>query len=112
MGSRKFVAKPEWCLINGKNSYYRSQMELRYARKLEYLKKIGQIKDFEHEPRTFWFLTIKRGIRSYLPDFRVDSLDGTSFWVEVKGYLDKKSETKIKRFRKYYPNEKLIIVMQ
>lgn len=87
-------------------------MELEYARHLEKLKSIGAIKDFEHEPRVFWFLNIKRGIRSYLPDFRVDHLDNTCEWHEVKGYMDSKSATKIKRFRKYYPNEKLVVFMK
>lgn len=87
-------------------------MELQYARNLEYLKKAGKIKDFEHEPRVFWFLEIKRGIRCYLPDFRVDNLDNTSHWVEVKGYMDSKSNTKIKRFRKYYPEERLVVIMK
>ncbi len=87
-------------------------MELKHARYLETLKAKGQIKDFEHEPRVFWFLEIKRGIRCYLPDFRVDNLDGSHFWVEVKGYMDSKSATKIKRFRKYYPEERLVVVMK
>lgn len=86
-------------------------MELRYARHLEMLKSLGQIQDFEHEPHVFWFLEIKRGIRCYLPDFRVDNVDGSHHWVEVKGYMDSKSSTKIKRFRKYYPEETLIVIM-
>ena len=111
MRRKRFPAKASWCVINGKNSYYRSKMELQYARSLEQKKKLGLIKDFEHEPRCFWFESIKRGIRTYLPDFRVDNLDGTHYWVEVKGYMDAKSATKIKRFRKYYPEETLIVVM-
>jgi hypothetical protein len=31
-------------------------------------------------------------------------------WVEVKGYMDAKSNTKLKRFRKYYPSEPIRIV--
>ncbi len=87
-------------------------MELQYARMLEKKKELGLIKDFEHEPRVFWFLEIKRGIRCYLPDFRVDNLDGSCEWHEVKGYMDSKSATKIKRFRKYYPEEKLVVFMK
>ena len=109
---RRFNAVAQWCVINGKNSYYRSKLELQYARYLENQKSRGLIKDFEHEPRVFWFLNIKRGIRSYLPDFRVDNLDDTCTWIEVKGYMDTKSATKIKRFRKYYPDEKLIVFMK
>ena len=32
-----------------------------------------------------------------------------NYWVEVKGFWDKKSHTKVKRFNKYFPEEKLII---
>lgn len=71
---------------------------------------MGIIKGWEHEPKCFWFNEIKRGTRSYLPDFKVSLHDGSHYWVEVKGYFDSKSLTKIKRFRKYYPQEKLVVV--
>lgn len=71
---------------------------------------MGIIKTWEHEPQIFWFNEIKRGTRSYLPDFKVTLSDGSHYWVEVKGYFDSKSLTKIKRFHKYYPGEKLIVV--
>tara|TARA_R110000868_G_scaffold396050_1_gene668087 strand:+ start:1993 stop:2259 length:267 start_codon:yes stop_codon:yes gene_type:complete len=87
-------------------------MELEYARKLEMLKKAGEIADFAHEPRCFWFENIKRGVRTYLPDFRIDLHDGTHYYVEIKGYMDSKSLTKIKRFRKYYPEERLVVLMK
>jgi hypothetical protein len=74
------------------------------------LKEAEKIKEWEHEPQTFWFETIKRGVRSYLPDFKVTLHDGTHYWVEVKGYMDAKSHTKLKRFAKYYPKEKLILM--
>ena len=109
---RKFVAKPRWAEVNGKLSYFRSNMEYYYARYLEKLKAEGIIKDFAHEPRCFWFENIKRGVRSYLPDFRVDLADGSYYFVEVKGFMDSKSKTKIKRFRKYYPNERLEVIMK
>ena len=32
-------------------------------------------------------------------------LADTKEWIEVKGYLDDKSKLKIKRFKKYYPEE-------
>lgn len=103
-------SKPSWAVVNGIRSYYRSKMELRYARYLENLVKIKAIKDFKHEPQTFWFTEIKRGVRSYLPDFKVINTDNSHYWVEVKGYMDAKSLTKIKRFKKYYPQEKIIVV--
>jgi len=64
---------------------------------------------FEFEPKVFSF-PIKRGTKSYTPDFFLTS---TKEWMEIKGYLDDKSKLKIKRFKKYYPQEfdKLIFVI-
>ena len=96
--------------IGGERKYYRSRWEANYARVLEYLKQNSKINDWKHEPRTFWFEKIKRGTRSYLPDFKVVNNDGTHEWHEVKGWMDKRSKTKIKRFHKYYPEERLIVI--
>jgi len=98
-----------WRQIGEKRAYYRSKWEANYARYLEILRKQNIIQSWEHEPKTFWFESIKRGTRSYLPDFKIINLDGTHYWVEVKGFMDAKSKTKIKRFRKYYPEENLEI---
>jgi len=64
---------------------------------------------FEFEPKVFYF-PIKRGTKSYTPDFFLSS---TGEWMEIKGYLDDKSKLKIKRFKKYYPEEfdKLVFVI-
>jgi hypothetical protein len=107
---RRVISTQRWRTICGRRLYFRSNWEYRYALYLQYLKDQGKIKEWEHEPRTFWFEAIKRGVRSYLPDFKVTSLDDTHFWVEVKGYMDAKSNTKIKRFKKYYPDEKLVVM--
>lgn len=95
----------------GRSSYYfKSTWEANYARYLEWLKEKEIIAEWFYEPQTFWYLNIKRGVRSYLPDFKVVSKKGTHHYVEVKGYMDAKSKTKIKRFKKYYPQERLEIV--
>jgi len=57
--------------------------------------------EFEFEPRVFTF-PIKRGTKGYTPDFYFNK---TEDWIEIKGYLDVKSKIKIKRFKKYYPEE-------
>lgn len=77
---------------------------------MQLLKEQGEISDWEHESKTFWFEEIRRGTRSYLPDFKVTRPCGSHYWIEVKGYLDCKSRTKIKRFRKYYPEEELVVL--
>lgn len=102
--------KSEWRTIGNQKKFFRSRWEANYARYLEFLRMNGNISGWEHEPKTFWFLSIKRGARSYLPDFKVINQDGSHYWVEVKGWMDKRSKTKIKRFAKYYPEEKLEIV--
>jgi len=102
--------KQGWEEIGGKRNFYRSSWEVKYARHLQNLKSYKEIKDWLHEPQTFWFDGIRRGVVSYLPDFKVFRNDGTHYWVEVKGFMDAKSATKIKRFKKYFPNETLIVI--
>jgi hypothetical protein len=99
-----------WREIGDKKVYCRSRWEANYARYLEWQFQQGFIKEWLHEPQTFWFDKIKRGCVTYLPDFKVISNDGAHFWVEVKGWMDPKSITKIRRFRKYFPEEKLFII--
>lgn len=83
--------------------YFRSRWEANYARYLNRLKLLGEIRDWAHEPETFWFLKIQRGVRSYKPDFRVEMMDGSHHYVEVKGYMDPRSRTKLKRMRIHHP---------
>lgn len=99
-----------WRVIGGKRIYFRSLWEVYFACHLQFLKEKKLIEEWKHESKTFWFENIKRGVRSYLPDFEVSQVDGSRYWVEVKGYMDAKSKTKIKRFNKYYPEEKLVII--
>jgi len=101
-----------WETIGGKRHYYRSGWEPKYAIYLESLKKMKAIKEWEYEPDTFWFEDIRRGTRSYLPDFKITYLDDTVEYHEVKGWMDAKSKTKLKRMAKYYPEIKLILIQQ
>ena len=88
----------------------RSRWEANIARYLAWLSDGGVIKGWAYEPLRFWFEGIRSGTRSYLPDFRVDYPDGHHEWIEVKGYWDPKSKTSVKRFRKYFPEETLVII--
>jgi len=92
--------------------YARSLWEANYARYLQYLQDKGRIRFWLHEPKTFYFDGIMRGCTNYTPDFFVctGATDDEGYWVEVKGFMDAKSATKIKRFQKYYPEEKLVVV--
>ena len=107
--SKRFFTRShqEWHEVGGCRKFFRSRWEWKYAEYLEKLKQLGEIKSWEHEPKTFWFEAIKRGVRSYKPDFLVTNPDGSHYWVEVKGYYDSKSLTKLKRFKKYFPKEEI-----
>lgn len=102
--------KADWREIGGIRKYYRSRWEANYARYLQWLLENKQIQKWEHEPQTFWFEGIKRGVMSYLPDFRVTENDGSIVFHEVKGWMDDRSKTKIKRMAKYHPDVKLIVI--
>lgn len=88
------------------NIYFRSAVEANYARFLTFC----GVK-WIYEPKDFYFEGIKRGCVSYTPDFYLPDEDR---WIEVKGWFDRKSITKLKRFRIYYPQEfsKLTLVIQ
>lgn len=92
--------------------YFRSAWEANYARYLNFLVAKGEILGWEFEPKTFEFTKIKRGTRAYTPDFRVDLVGGGHEWHEVKGWMDHKSKTRIARFARYFPSEKLVVVDQ
>lgn len=95
--------------IGGKTHHFRSGWEVDYAKYCEFRKRAGEIKDWFYEPQTFEF-PVKKGSKFYLPDFKIIELDGSHCWKEVKGYLDQKGATKLKRMAKYYPGEKLDLV--
>ena len=82
--------------------YFRSMWEANYARYLNF----NGIK-WEYEKKTFWFEQIRRGVRSYTPDFH---LLETNVYHEVKGWMDKRSVTKLKRMKLYHPKETVHVI--
>lgn len=102
--------KAGWREIGGYKKYYRSRWEANYARYLEHLRSNGLIRSWLHEPVTFWFEGIKRGCMSYLPDFEVIENSGRFVYHEVKGWMDDRSKTKIKRMAKYHPEIELVVI--
>lgn len=109
-GDAKRSWKSGWREIGDVRKYYRSSWEANYARYLEWLRGRREIVSWKHEPKTFWFLNIKRGTRSYLPDFEVIENGGTIRYHEVKGWMDDASRVKLKRMAKYYPEETIVLV--
>ncbi len=93
--------------LNG--TFFRSTWEANYARYLNWLISIGEINRWEFEPDTYEF-PIKRGSRFYTPDFKVFNNDNSVEYHEVKGYMDQRSATKLKRMTKYYPQIKVVLI--
>jgi len=90
--------------------YFRSAWEANYARYLNWRVTRGDLAAWEYETKTFVFEKIKRGTRAYTPDFKLVFADGRHEWHEVKGWMDPKSATRIKRMAKYFPQEALRII--
>lgn len=90
--------------------YVRSKWEANYARYLNWLQAQGQIYKWEYEVDEFWFEGIKRGTKSYKPDFKVWTSPTTFEYHEVKGYMDATSLTKLKRMAKYHPQHKVVVI--
>lgn len=97
-------------MVGGKKIFLRSKMEYTYALYLEFLKSKGKIKNWTYEEKLFYFGKIKRGTTCYKPDFLITENDGSHWFGEVKGFLDAKSKTKLARMKKYYPEEKVVVI--
>lgn len=90
--------------------FFRSAWEANYARYLNFLVQQKNIASWKFEPKTFWFEKIKRGVRSYKPDFEIINVDGSVEYHEVKGYDYPRGKTARKRLAKYYPEVKLVVI--
>lgn len=91
-------------------SYFRSRWEANYARFLNLLIERGSVSSWEYEPDTFVFEGIKRGCMTYTPDFKVVFPDGVVEYHEVKGWMDKRSKTKLRRMGKYHPTVSVVVI--
>lgn len=100
--------KAGWREIGGVRNYYRSRWEANYARYLEYLKQQSLVKEWIHEPKTFLFENVKRGKRSYLPDFLVVWFDGSIEYHEIKGWVDDRSKAAMALMDQQYPEIQMV----
>lgn len=118
------VASPVQAINKGRNVYsrckrgvredlgffVRSRWEANYARYLVWLKQKGDIVSWEYEPTTFRFDGVSRGPYTYKPDFLVVEKDGSQAYHEVKGWMDSGSRSRLKRFAKFYPQHRIVVV--
>lgn len=90
--------------------FFRSSWEANYARYLNWLQENGEVEEWQYEPDRFDF-PIERGTRSYTPDFKVWLPDeGGPIYREVKGWMDDKSKTRLRRMEKYHPDVTVEVV--
>jgi hypothetical protein len=92
------------------NQYFRSAWEANYARYLNWLVGQGQIKSWRYESVTFWFDKIKRGVRSWKPDFEVTNLDDSVEYHEVKGWDYPRGKVARRRMALYHPNVRVVLI--
>lgn len=111
--SKRIVAKGITTIVGSRKITFKSQAELSFAEHLELLREAHQIQYWGYEPHgsAFWFEGIRRGVHSYKPDFLVVTNSREVQWYEIKGYLDSRSVTKLRRMRKYHPQTKIVLVM-
>ena len=85
--------------------FFRSRWEANFARYLNLLVARGNVIAWDYEPHTFVF-PVKRGVRSYTPDFRVVFAGGDGVvWCEVKGWWDAKSRARASAMRRFFSTE-------
>ncbi|MCI0660803.1 MAG: DNA polymerase III subunit alpha, partial [Acidobacteria bacterium] len=82
--------------------YVRSSWEADFARLLNYF----GIR-YEYEPLRFTLLRADGSPLTYAPGFFAPDLN---CWYEIKGWMDQKSEEKIRLFREQYPGERLVVI--
>jgi DNA polymerase III alpha subunit len=82
--------------------YVRSSWEADFARVLNYC---GL--RYEYEPRRFTLVRTDGSTLTYAPDFFVSDLN---CWYEIKGWMDRRSEEKLRLFKEQYPGERLIVI--
>lgn len=89
--------------------YFRSSWEANWARYLNFLIVQGDVEKWEYEVDVFEF-PVKKGSKFYVPDFKVTFPSGRVVYHEIKGYMDQRSRTKLKRMKKYYPEVELELI--
>lgn len=92
--------------------FVRSAWEANWTRYLMFLieNRHDPLEHFEYEPDTFWFDPIRWGVVSYTPDFKLYERDKELYYQEVKGRMDQKSRTKLKRMAKYHPEMRVDLI--
>jgi len=90
---------------------FRSKEERKWATWLEMLRRCGEIRQWQYEPRQFVFRERYRKRGVYTPDFRIVKPDASVEWHEVKTALRQKDVYKFRQMSLDYPGERLVLVI-
>lgn len=97
-------------VIDSKDYTFKSSWEVEVAKRLQALVDNGYILEWQYESKHFDFQDMKRGTRSYCPDFDVELIDRTHLYIEVKGWEMPQSMKRIEMFRERYPEVKFYLI--
>ena len=97
--------------IGGKTYTFRSLFERDWALYLQLLKEQKQILNWFYEQAVYYFPNEKTAPVQYTPDFTVIDKDGYTYIQETKGWHDGKTNTKLRRMAKYYPDLPIELVL-
>ena len=107
----KWGNRPITATVGDQTCRFRSEFEYRWAKWLQRLYYAGGMLSWQYEPRRFEFPDELTGAKVYTPDFLVVEPSGERTWHECKGRLVGSDVTKFRRMAKYYPAERLVLVM-
>ncbi len=106
----KYGNVPVDAMVNGQHICFRSKLEYRWAQYLDFLKSLGEIKDFFYEFHTFRGFPENQPVKEYTPDFLVRTNDNEFEYHETKGMLSAYDLKKFKLLFDERPCVKLIVV--
>lgn len=96
--------------INEKEYVFKSSWEVEIAQRLQELFEHSLIQNWDYETKHFDFTDIKRGTRSYCPDFEITLNNGSNLYIEVKGWKMPNAMKRIEMFRERYPDVKFYLI--
>jgi len=106
---RKYGNVPITANVNGQIISFDSKGEYRWAQYLDFLKTVGEIKDWFYEFHTFYFDGEGKP-SEYTPDFLVRNNDNSFGYHEFKGMLQKFDIDKFKRMFDERPKVKITLI--
>lgn len=108
---RQYNNKRVTAKFNGRNCYFRSQFEYKWACYLQFLKDSKIIKDWFYEPDIFIFEGERTAPVQYRPDFKLIGTDSKELYQECKGYHDGQTNSKLRRMARHYPDVVMELVL-